>query len=216
MLLMTRVGADTPLWQTDLYMLIFGSGLGLNMQTIVLAMQNAVEPKDMGVSTAAVTFFRQVGGTLGTAIFLSILFTRAAANIPHQYGLARSTPAFRQAAAAHPQQVKLLQGGGSIDDTAFVQHLDKTLAHPYLVGFSDAMDTVFLVGACVLVLAVVLSLLMKEIPLRNLSGQQAAHQERAATADAAAPEHVDVALSVPTDAQPGGAPAPAPGSRGDG
>src|SRR6478672_11910629 len=50
LLLLSTVGADTPLWQTDLYMVVFGSGLGLNMQTIVLAMQNAVDPRDMGVA----------------------------------------------------------------------------------------------------------------------------------------------------------------------
>src|SRR3954452_18467256 len=84
LLTMTRVGADTPLWQTDIYMAIFGLGLGMNMQSIVLAMQNSVDPRDMGVATSAVTFFRQVGGTLGTAVFLSILFTRAATNIPRE------------------------------------------------------------------------------------------------------------------------------------
>ena len=183
MLLMTMIGADTPLWQTDCYMLIFGAGLGLNMQTIVLAMQNAVEPRDMGVSTAAVTFFRQVGGTLGTAIFLSILFTSAGHNIGHEYAKARTTPAFQQAAAAHPDQVHLLgSGGGSLNDTSFLHHIDSVLAHPFLVGFSDAMDLVFLVGSCVLVVALLLSVRMREVPLRMMSGQQA---RAAAEADAA-------------------------------
>jgi EmrB/QacA subfamily drug resistance transporter len=214
--LMTRIGADTPLWEADLYMMVFGLGLGLNMQSIVLAMQNAVEPRDMGVATSAVTFFRQVGGTLGTAIFLSILFTRAAANIPHQYRNAATTPSFREAAAAHPDQVRLLRGGGSIDDTSFVQHLDKRLAHPYLVGFSDAMDTVFLVGAFVLLAAIVLSLMMKEIPLRMTAGQQAREaQANDHAGGQVAAEGVDVALGVPTDVAPAGAPAARPGSHPD-
>jgi len=204
MFLMTRIGADTPLWQADIYMMVFGLGLGLNMQSIVLAMQNAVDPRDMGVATSAVTFFRQVGGTLGTAVFLSILFTHAAHNIPSEYQKAATTPAFRAAAAAHPDQVQLLHGGGSINDTSFVQHLDKTLAHPYLVGFSDAMDSVFLVGAFVLIAGVILSSLMKEVPLRMMSGQQA----RQAAQVGEAPQGADLALSTPTDAQPGAAPAP--------
>jgi hypothetical protein len=165
-------------------------------------MQNAVDPRDMGVATSAVTFFRQVGGTLGTAVFLSILFTHAAHNIPHEYAKARGTEAFQQAAASHPDQVKLLQGGASINDTSFVQHLDKALAHPYLVGFSDAMDSVFLVGAFVLIVGVVLSLLMKEVPLRMMSGQQAAR----AASGSEAPAGADVALGAPTDVQPGGTP----------
>jgi EmrB/QacA subfamily drug resistance transporter len=185
MLLMSTVGADTPLWRTDLFMIVFGSGLGLNMQSIVLAMQNAVSPKDMGVATSSTTFFRQVGGTMGTAVFLSILFTSASTKIPQQYAKARQNPAFQAAARAHPDQAHTLAGGGSgnLNDTAFLQGLDKVLAHPFLVGFSDAMDTVFIVGACVLVVAFVLSLMLKEVPLRTMSGVQA---RAAANAESAA------------------------------
>ncbi|MDT4922248.1 MAG: hypothetical protein QOI15_3150, partial [Pseudonocardiales bacterium] len=207
--LMTRIGADTPLWQTDIYMALFGMGLGMNMQSIVLAMQNSVDPRDMGVATSAVTFFRQVGGSLGTAVFLSILFTRAATNIPREYARARATPDFQQAAAAHPDQVALLNHGGSLNDTSFIKGLDNALAHPFLVGFSDAMDTVFLVGALVLVVGVVLSAMMKEVPLRSVSGQQArAAAERAnepettsAASAAAAAAPADVA-PLATGAQP--------------
>jgi EmrB/QacA subfamily drug resistance transporter len=183
LLLLSRVGADTPLWQTDIYMLVFGAGLGLNMQSIVLAMQNAVEPRDMGVATSAVTFFRQVGGSLGTAIFLSILFSSATSNIASQYAKAKTTPQFQAAAQAHPDQMKALAGGGSINDTSFLHQLDAVLAHPFRVGFSDAMDLVFLVGACVLVIAVILSFMLKEVPLRMQSGLQAAARERARVED---------------------------------
>jgi EmrB/QacA subfamily drug resistance transporter len=189
LLLMTRIGADTTLWQADIYMMVFGLGLGLNMQSIVLAMQNAVEPRDMGVATSAVTFFRQVGGSLGTAIFLSILFSSAATKISSAYDKARGTADFQAAARAHPAQVAGLGKGGNLNDTSFLHSIDKALAHPFLVGFSNAMDLVFLVGACVLVLAFILSLMLKEVPLRNVSGQQA----RAAaehTSSAAAPTEI--------------------------
>jgi EmrB/QacA subfamily drug resistance transporter len=156
--LLTTVGADTPLWHTDLYMLVFGLGLGMNMQTIVLAMQNAVEPRDLGVATAAVTFFRQVGGTLGTAIFLSILFSRAGSDIGTELTKAG---------------VRQLPGKFSLNDTSDLGSLPSNVQHPILVGFSNAMDTVFLVGACVLVVAVVLSVFLKEVPLRTVSGTQA-------------------------------------------
>jgi EmrB/QacA subfamily drug resistance transporter len=153
---MTRIGADTPLWQTDIYMAIFGLGLGMNMQSIVLAMQNAVEPRDMGVATSAVTFFRQVGGSLGTAIFLSILFSTAGTNISSE--LTKSG-------------VQLPAGTTfNLNDTSGLAALPAQVRHPILVGFSDAMDTVFLVGALVLVLGVVLSLMIKEVPLRTVSG----------------------------------------------
>jgi EmrB/QacA subfamily drug resistance transporter len=200
LLTMTRIGADTPLWQADIYMAIFGMGLGMNMQSIVLAMQNAVEPRDMGVATSAVTFFRQVGGSLGTAIFLSILFSSAASNISDQYTKARATPDFQQAAAAHPDQVALLQHGGSLNDTSFLNGMDRVLAHPFLVGFSNAMDLVFLVGALVLLLGVVLSACMKEIPLRNVSGQQArAAAERDSQAVAVTSPASAAASAAPSD-----------------
>ena len=109
LLLLSRVGADTPLWQTDLFMVVFGAGLGLNMQTIVLAMQNAVDPRDMGVATSSVTFFRQVGGTLGTAIFLSILFSAAGTNIGAAVRQGRARPGVpgRGAGAPGPADAQL-------------------------------------------------------------------------------------------------------------
>jgi EmrB/QacA subfamily drug resistance transporter len=203
LLTMTRIGADTPLWQADVYMAIFGMGLGMNMQSIVLAMQNAVEPRDMGVATSAVTFFRQVGGSLGTAVFLSILFTSAASNVKSEYAKAAHDPAFQAAAKAHPDQVATLHGGGSLNDTSFIRGLDKTLAHPFLVGFSNAMDLVFLVGALVLVIGFVLSLMLKEVPLRTVSGQQAraAAEQDAQAAVAMAPAPA-TASAAPTDVAP--------------
>ena len=193
LVLMSRIGAGTPLWQTDIYMLIFGAGLGLNMQTLVLAMQNAVQPKDMGVSTAAATFFRQVGGTLGTAVFLSILFSSAGSHIKSAYQHAASTPDFVRAAAAHRDQAAQIAHGGNLNDTSFLKSFDATLAHPYLVGFSQAMDLVFTVGAAVLVFAVILSLFLKEVPLRLQSGLEAARTAAAAedgdTPDAAGATH---------------------------
>jgi MFS family permease len=164
--LLTQVGADTALWETDLFMFVFGAGLGMNMQTLVLAMQNSVEPRDMGVATSAVTFFRQVGGSLGTAVFLSILFTEAASNIPHE--LARSG-------------VRLPPNSNfSLNDTSGLAGFPESVRHPILVGFSNAMDTVFLVGACVLVIAFVLSWFLPEVPLRMQSGLQLAREAEAA------------------------------------
>ncbi len=62
---------------------MFGIGLGLGqlMQTLTLAAQNSVSPRDIGVATSAATFFRQIGGTMGTAVLLSVLFTLMPTNI---------------------------------------------------------------------------------------------------------------------------------------
>ena len=78
------VTADIPIWQLDLMMALLGLGLGQCMQTLVLAVQNAVPARDMGVATSSTTFFRQMGGTLGTAIFLSIVFSTVGDRIAEQ------------------------------------------------------------------------------------------------------------------------------------
>src|SRR3954451_21046518 len=94
-----------------LVMLLFGVGLGFNMQPIILAVQNAVSPRQMGVATSSVTFFRQMGGTLGTAVFLSVLFSTLTGNISADIREAVRTPAFQQAVAEHPDQAAFLRGG---------------------------------------------------------------------------------------------------------
>jgi EmrB/QacA subfamily drug resistance transporter len=176
LLLLHTVGADTVLWRTDVYMALFGIGLGLNMQTVVMAMQNAVPVQDMGVTTSSVTFFRQVGGTIGTAVFLSILFSTAGNHIATQL------------AKAH---VPLQQVSGfSLNDTSRLGSLPTAVKHPILVGFSQAMDLVFLVGAAVAVVAVVLSWFIEEVPLRQMSGLDTARSEAAAAPGAFPAESV--------------------------
>ena len=139
------------------------SGLGGNMQPLVLAVQNAVPPQDMGVATSSATFFRQMGGTLGTAVFLSVLFSTVGDKIAAAFKASSATPAFRAAlsdpsVASDPNNaavIKAIKSGaglpaGALDDTSFLNHLDARLARPFLIGFSDSIDLVFLCGAGVL------------------------------------------------------------------
>jgi EmrB/QacA subfamily drug resistance transporter len=79
--LLTFLKYDTPYWQVALSMLVIGLGLGQLMQTLTIASQNSVGLRDMGVATSGSTFFRQIGGTLGTAVLLSLLFTLVPTNI---------------------------------------------------------------------------------------------------------------------------------------
>ena len=96
------VGADTPLWQTMIVMVVFGLGLGFNMQPLTLAVQNAVSPRDIGVATSSATFSRQIGGTLGTAVFLSILFSAVPDRLQTAFRTIAPSPDF-QAALKAPQ-----------------------------------------------------------------------------------------------------------------
>ena len=81
--LLTFMTPDKPLWFMMIGMFVVGLGLGQLMQTLVLASQNSVAPQEMGVASSAATFFRQMGGTLGTAIMLSALFTVLPGNVVH-------------------------------------------------------------------------------------------------------------------------------------
>ncbi|MEU8948620.1 MDR family MFS transporter [Streptomyces sp. NPDC048489] len=172
MLMLWRLTADSGLVYTDLAMFVVGAGLGLNMQTIVLAMQNAVPPRDIGVATSSTTFFRQMGGTAGVAVFLSIVYSVVGDKISEAFADARGTAAFQAAAQAHPDQVKTLTSAasgsvGTLNNTSFLSHLDPVLAHPFKVGFTNAVTVAFLVGAAVLVFAFVLAFFIKEVPLRT-------------------------------------------------
>ncbi|MFG2424950.1 MDR family MFS transporter [Streptomyces sp. NPDC048448] len=172
MLMLWRLSADSGLFYADISMFVVGAGLGLNMQTIVLAMQNAVPPRDIGVATSSTTFFRQMGGTAGVAVFLSIVYSVVGGKISDAFADARGTAAFQAAAQAHPDQLKTLTSAssgsaGTLNDTSFLSHLDPVLAHPFKVGFTNAVTVAFLVGAVVLVGAFVLAFFIKEVPLRT-------------------------------------------------
>ncbi|MEV6537052.1 MDR family MFS transporter, partial [Streptomyces sp. NPDC051639] len=97
MLMLWRLSADSGLFYADISMFVVGAGLGLNMQTIVLAMQNAVPPRDIGVATSSTTFFRQMGGTAGVAVFLSIVYSVVGGKISDAFADARGTAAFQAA-----------------------------------------------------------------------------------------------------------------------
>src|SRR5262249_50883769 len=140
LLALSQISADTSLALVMTVMFTLGFGLGNCMQPLLLILQSAVPPRDIGVATASATFFRQIGGTMGVAVFLSILFGRVGANISSALHQAAQTPAFQQA-VANPQTpvdhalASSLQnpgtGGGLLgqvtDDSSFIQKLSPAL-----------------------------------------------------------------------------------------
>jgi EmrB/QacA subfamily drug resistance transporter len=199
-----QIGVETPLGVTMLLSAVFGIGLGFNMQPLTLAVQNAVPPQDMGVATSSATFFRQMGGTLGTAVFLSLLFSTVGDRIAAAFRTDAATPAF-QAALKDPQVLAdptnrrvaaaITNGGGlpkgALDDTSFLSKLDDRLARPFLEGFTSSMGLVFTTAAVVVLVAFVIVFFLPEEKLRTVSGIEARRQDDAAAA-AALPGH-DVA-----------------------
>jgi EmrB/QacA subfamily drug resistance transporter len=182
-LLFSTLGVDTPVWQAGIYMAMMGAGLGLSMQTLVISVQNALPPRDMGVATSSVTFFRSMGGTFGAAIALSVLFSTLAGNIRD-----------RAVAAGLPQGVINRFGSASaLNDTSVIGTLPAAVRRVVLEGFADSMHLVFLTVGVLLVPAFLLSLRIKEIPLRSSGGLAAADKD-AADGDRAATEQADAKI----------------------
>jgi EmrB/QacA subfamily drug resistance transporter len=178
----STIGTDTSLGFTLGVMFFMGAGLGLCMQTLLLAIQNNAEPRDMGVATSSATFFRQIGGTVGTAVFLSILFSSVGDKIGNALTTAFGNPDF-QAALAKPENAQFAQGlksgagGVDLNNTEFLKTLDPVLARPFLDGFSGAIDTVFLVGGIVTLVGFALVWFLKEVPLSTRSGLERMNDE---------------------------------------
>ena len=199
--LLSTISADTRLWVVMLMMFVTGVGLGNSMQPLILIVQNAVSPREIGVATSSATFFRQMGGTIGVAVFLSLLFSTVGGNIQSALSAEASSPQFRQAVgqALQDPQIRsdqaaydLVQGLadpqghasglGQVDkDSSVINRLPDTLAHPFQQGFADSMAQVFLVAGFIAILGLLVLLMMPPIELR----QQSAMQARAADSAAA-------------------------------
>ncbi|MCG3750076.1 MDR family MFS transporter [Amycolatopsis sp. Poz14] len=175
----SMIGVDTALGVVMAIAFVLGLGLGSTMQTLTLAATNDVTPRDIGVATSSVTFFRQIGGTAGTAVFLSILFSTVGDRIAAAVRSAMASPAYTAALAQHPEFARQLAGGGlDVNDTSFLSTLDPVLARPILEGFSSSMSTVFLIGGAVLTVGFALVWLLREKPLSDKSAmEQRAEQE---------------------------------------
>jgi len=221
----TNLSFDKPYWFMMVGMLLVGLGLGQLMQTLTIASQNSVGARDIGVATSASTFFRQIGGTLGTAVLFSVLFSRIPQTIAAAF--ADSSLQGRAQAALADQSVltdpanasilKLYQAAGNGDtsqvsgaldgNTSFLNTADRRLAAPFLDGFANAAVTVFWVALAVVLVAFVLSFFLKATPLRQKSAiDEAADDARAAVA-------ADAALSAQAAAaQTGSLVAPDTGS----
>jgi EmrB/QacA subfamily drug resistance transporter len=188
--LFATVTVDTHVLTIMVIMALMGLGLGLSLPSLVLAVQNVVEPHEIGAATGSLRFFQQVGGTAGTAAMLSVLFGLVATKAEGAYRAVTNTPSFSRlltdpAVLAHPANRSFVDtlthsgfAGFNINDTAFLAGLDSRLARPFLIGFADAVDAAFLICAILLAVGFVLAFWFKEVPLSRKTG----HQQRAAAA----------------------------------
>jgi MFS family permease len=166
-LLMTRLEIDTPFWQISIYAVMVGAGLGLSMQTIVIALQNSIDFKDMGVATSSNTFFRSLGSVFGTAIFGSILTNRVGHYLESNFAqLATSNPA----ALSGFDMAKL---DGISSNTAVLNTLPPEIKTTALEAFVSSFHIVFYAAAPVTAIGFLLALQLREMPLRSTKEYQA-------------------------------------------
>ena len=166
LLLMSTLSITTSFPVLAFFAILVGAGLGLSMQTIVIALQNSIEMRDMGVGVSANTFFRSLGGSVGTAVFGSILGAKLATNLNSGFAdLAKANP--QAASAVTPQQIEGLK-----ENTALIASLPPVVKETVLNAFVNSFHVVFLTAAPILALGALLMLTLKELPMRH-AGEQA-------------------------------------------
>ena len=175
-LAMYTLQIDTPYWQLSIFAIMVGAGLGLSMQTIVIALQNAVEFKDMGVATSANTFFRSLGSVFGTALFGAILTNRLAHYMAGNFkDLAMTNPA--ALAGITPDKIKEIS-----NNTSVIKTLPVEAQHAVLDAFVHSFHIVFIVAAPVVAVGFFVALFLRETPLRTNADYASARNEAAGEA----------------------------------
>lgn len=145
--LLSGLRAETPLWHSPVYLVVIGLGLGLAMQPLVLAVQSAADPRDVGAGTSAATFFRSLGGSVGVAALGAVMTNRLSAEL--------GAAALAGGAQGEPTSLR-------VDDLAGTGLLAGPLGAAVREAFVDALHPVFLVAAGAAVLAVALTLAMPD------------------------------------------------------
>lgn len=149
--LLSRMTPETSIRATAIIMMVLGLGLGMVMQVLVLAAQNAVDFKDLGVATSGATLFRLIGGSVGTAVLGAIFASRLHEN------LLRTLPASAAAAGS---------AGANVSPRA-IAALSPEVRQLYTAGFTDSLNTLFLVATFIGLAGFLLSWLLPEKPLRD-------------------------------------------------
>ncbi len=179
--LLSRMTATTSTLAASGAMLVLGLGLGLVMQVLVLAVQNAVDYRNLGAATSGTTFFRSVGGSFGVALFGAILNNRLAVD------LARYLPA-----GALPAGVA---GGGHITP-AQLQQLPPAARSGLVQAYAHSLQTVFLAAVPFALAAFAVALFLPEVPLRRTAQATDPGETFAMPAERSSQEELARALST--------------------
>ncbi|CCK29038.1 integral membrane transport protein [Streptomyces davaonensis JCM 4913] len=188
---------DTEYWHIAVFMAVMGLGIGMMMQNLVLSTQNQVAPHELGAASSVVTFFRSLGGAMGVSALGSVMTTRISHYATDTIG---SLSPQEQAAAA-----KAVGSGEIPDMDALPTHIRTWLESAYGHGIAD----IFLYVAPIAFLAFLVTLFIKEVPLRTSGAlAQAAEASEPATPASVTPEVsvVEEEAPVVSESVPSGIP----------
>lgn len=171
--LLTRLSETTSFLELSVYEFMIGIGLGLSMQPVVIALQNDLDFKDMGIGTSANTFFRSIGSTVGVAIFGTIYANGVATYIPEKVAQLQATNP-QALAGATPEAFEALQTNSQILQT-FSPELQASILNAFVHAFHD----VFIAALPVTALGIVFAFMVREKPLRTGQEFSAAKEEAA-------------------------------------
>lgn len=174
--LLGTIDAQTPLWRVGGFMALVGLGLGATMQNLVLAVQNNTRQEDMGAASSVVAFFRSLGGSAGVAVLGTVLSHQVKGNL--------ETGVKEAAASGQLSQSDLASLKHSTGELPNISELPDGIRRVYETSFGDAFGHLFMVAAPFALLALLLLLFVKEVPLRTSVGDE--------PETAAAPKHVAV------------------------
>ncbi|MFF2347666.1 MDR family MFS transporter [Pseudarthrobacter sp. NPDC058119] len=160
MLWMTTLAASTPIWVICVQLFVFGAGLGLIMQVVVLVVQNSVPADQIGTATSTNNYFREVGAAMGVAIFGSLFTTRLSESL---------TSAFTGAGASAEQAS---QSTSTLDPQALNQLPDQ-LRDAIVNAYADSLAPVFWYLLPFIAVALLLAITLKQIPLSDTAGMVA-------------------------------------------
>jgi MFS family permease len=150
MFLLSRLNEHTSVLVESLSMAVLGLGVGLVTQVLVMAVQNAVDYRNLGAATSGVIFFRSIGGAFGTAIFGAIFSNLLASHL--------ATLASRLSSGINPSRA---------ESVAAIQHLPTAVRAEVVHAYAQSLSTVFLVTVPMVALAFLLSWLLPEVRLRT-------------------------------------------------
>jgi EmrB/QacA subfamily drug resistance transporter len=176
LILMSTLNETTSFGVLSIYAILVGAGLGLSMQTIVIALQNSVDFQDMGIATSSNTFFRSLGGAFGTAIFGTIFSNRIAYYLQDNIASLQSTDP-QSLTGFDPAKLEQIT-----TNTSIITTLPPTIRDTVLHSFAQTFHVVFLAAAPITFIGFVLAFFLKEKPLQSSTAHHAAKTEAAGEA----------------------------------